>query len=532
MNLTIRKKLFIPILLVLLVTVASFVINWMIISGQKSDGLEINLGGRQRMFTQKMTKELLMYAVSDGEAKAKARESLGKTMKNFEITLNALKDSGKAPLTADLNGEYFFIDKAAEPAYSQLGKVQDIWAEFKGHIQKYLETNDRAELDWVLSNNLNLLAEMNKAVGMIQQKSDNNTSFILHSQLTFMIISLVAIGFMLLAGKMLLGFIDIFRDRMQDIAEGNGDLTKRLNVNSNDEIGLAAKYVDEFINTVYTVVVSAKHNSEETHDSSYRLTDTANKLSENIHEQLELVAKTGELTNEVGQALDVTEEMAVTTTEVIDKSNRQLADFTLQLNAFSGMIISDSKKQSELSDKIKALNGQMDQIKSLLEMIADIADQTNLLALNASIEAARAGEHGRGFAVVADEVRKLAERTQTSLTTINSTTYELVSSVENISKETDKLSKQILSIADRSNELMGLADETKNELGVSMDTSAELVAKTTLIATRTKELITIMDSLLKLSEANTKSGDDVNEIANSLNFKASELASLLRQFQV
>ncbi|MGE4319424.1 MAG: methyl-accepting chemotaxis protein [Deferribacterales bacterium] len=532
MDLTIKKKLFIPIFLVFVIVLGSFAMNWVIISGQESDGLVINLGGRQRMFSQKMTKELLIYAVSEGESREKAKSTLENTMKNFEITLNALKESGKAPLTADLNGEYAYIKKADEPAYSQLGTVQGIWKEFKDHVAKYLETNEKEELQWVLDNNLKLLGEMNKAVGMIQQASDSKVKMMFRFQIISVVVTVIAIIFLSIASKILIGFLNTFRDRMLDIAEGNGDLTKRLNVKSKDEIGMAAKYVDEFIATVHSVVVSAKKNSEETHDSSYRLTDTANNLSENIHQQLELVSKTGELTNEVGQALDVTEEMAITTTEVIEKSNKQLSDFTEQLSSFSKFIIADSKKQSDLSDKIKSLNEQMDQISSVLEMIADIADQTNLLALNASIEAARAGEHGRGFAVVADEVRKLAERTQASLGTINSTTSELVMSVESISKETDKLSKEMLTIADKSNDLMSHADDTKEELSISLDTSAQLVAKTTLIATRTKELITIMETLLRLSEANTRSGDNVNEIANTLNFKASELAAMLRQFQV
>jgi methyl-accepting chemotaxis protein len=247
---------------------------------------------------------------------------------------------------------------------------------------------------------------------------------------------------------------------------------------------------------------------------------------------MELVSKSGELTSEVGKELDMTEEMAVTTTEVIEKGNRQLEEFTVHLNTFSASIVQDSKRQSELSERIKSLNEQMAQISSVLGMIADIADQTNLLALNASIEAARAGEHGRGFAVVADEVRKLAERTQASLSTINSTTGELVDSVESISRETDKLSKKILGVADQSNDLISLANNTKNDLEVSLNTSATLVGKTTLIATRTKELIQIMQQLYDLSERNTHAGDDVSQIASSLNAKAMELSSMLKHFSV
>lgn len=532
MNLSISKKLFIPIIIILAVMVSSFIVNLWVISGQKSDALIINLGGRQRMLSQKMTKEALVMAVAQGEKRDAAKAALDKTVRNFDITLSALKDSGEAPLTADPDGPKAFIKKAEGEAYAQLAQVQGLWAEFKNHTTSYMANGDKAELQWIIANNMPLLQAMNKAVTIIQNDSEAKVHRMLVFQLITMIVSLIAIGLQMLASRQLIGFMNIFRNKMKEISRGDGDLRQRLNVNSTDEIGETARYVDDFINTVHRTVTKALNNSDDTTSSSISLSQTATQLSNNIHEQLDLVSKSGELTQEVGQELDITEEMAVTTTEVVQKSNNQLTDFIGRLSKFSNTIIEDSKKQSELSEKIKALNSEMDQIKNVLEMIADIADQTNLLALNASIEAARAGEHGRGFAVVADEVRKLAERTQASLGTINSTTQELVESVESISVETDTLSQQILAVADQSNDLISLADGTKGELNQSMDISAKLVAKTTLIATRTKELISIMEQLLHLSEKNTASGDNVNDIASSLNAKASELTAMLRNFQV
>lgn len=90
MELSIKQKLYIPVITVLFIVIGTFAVNWVVISGQESDGLIINLGGRQRMFSQKMTKEILIYAVSEGESKEKAKETLEKTMKNFEVTLGAV----------------------------------------------------------------------------------------------------------------------------------------------------------------------------------------------------------------------------------------------------------------------------------------------------------------------------------------------------------------------------------------------------------------------------------------------------------
>ena len=532
MKLSIMKKLFIPTSVVFLIVIISFIANWMVIEGQEKDALIVNLGGRQRMLTQKMTKEILTYELSSGSARDDTKKNIMNSVKNFDITLKGLLNSGKVPVSNDPDGEKVFIYAVDEPAHTQLLTVEKIWSDLSAKISKYLEAGDKQALAYIMQNNMPLLAEMNKAVTMLQKSSEAKVTNMLRLQLFFTAVIIISVLLLMLAAKIMIGFINIFKARLRDISEGNGDLRLRLNVKSHDEIGTAATYVDHFIDTIHRVVSSTMRNADETYESSIRLSSTAESLSDNIHQQMELVSKSGELTSEVGQELDVTEEMAVTTTEVIEKGNKQLEEFTVHLNTFSASIVQDSKRQSELSERIKALNEQMAQISSVLGMIADIADQTNLLALNASIEAARAGEHGRGFAVVADEVRKLAERTQASLGTINATTSELVNSVESISRETDKLSKKILGVADQSNDLINLATNTKNELSVSLNTSATLVGKTTLIATRTKELILIMQKLYKLSEQNTHAGDDVSQIAASLNAKAMELSSMLKHFTV
>jgi methyl-accepting chemotaxis protein len=484
------------------------------------------------MITQKMTKEVLIYELNQNANRDEVKKNIQASVKNYDLTLKGLLNSGEVPLTNDPNGEMVFIDAVEDPAHEQLQNVEKMWNSFSAKISNYLETGDKQALDYILQNNMPLLAEMNKAVTMLQEDSESRVNNMLKLQFFFTAVIIASVVLLMIASKIMIGFIHTFKDRMRDISEGDGNLKLRLNVQSTDEVGTAAKYVDHFIDTVHRVVSSTMRNADENYESSIKLSATAESLSSNIHEQMELVSKSGELTSEVGQELDMTEEMAVTTTEVIEKGNKQLDEFTVHLNTFSASIVQDSRRQSELSDRIKALNEQMTEITNVLGMIADIADQTNLLALNASIEAARAGEHGRGFAVVADEVRKLAERTQASLGTINSTTNELVESVESISKETDKLSKKILGVADQSNDLISLANSTKSELELSMQTSATLVGKTTLIATRTKELILIMQQLYKLSEQNTHAGDDVSGIAASLNAKAMELSSMLKHFTV
>jgi len=330
----------------------------------------------------------------------------------------------------------------------------------------------------------------------------------------------------------ILSRINWIKEAMNEVASGDADLRKRLDVHTKDEFSEVAKSFNAFVEDIQLIVKSVREASHQVKDSARQMSESSFQTSEIIQSQL----------NETELAATAINQMSVTIQEIANNANltshhtKVTAD-----NAEDGRMVVDKAISSvhQLGDEIKLahekisdLRHRSDDISSILEVIKDIADKTNLLALNAAIEAARAGNMGKGFAVVADEVRNLASRTQQSTTEIESIISYLQSASVHAHESMEKSREKIL-------ETIGLTEQSGIVLNQIRENTFTISDMNTQIATATEQQAVVAEEINRnVTEIHGKSktiasnSEVISEHSSSLNNMSLKVEEELQKFSV
>lgn len=309
------------------------------------------------------------------------------------------------------------------------------------------------------------------------------------------------------------------------------DLHYVIPTENNDEIAQITNVMNQLLAQLAHALDDAKKTAIENAAVSEELSSTSMQIGIRIENAAKEVEETTQATESVAKILQKSEESSNESGMLIEKVASELNGAAVEVLTVSENLQNVVTDQTELSTRLVQLDQDVEQVKQILSVIADIAEQTNLLALNAAIEAARAGEHGRGFAVVADEVRKLAERTQKSLIESNATVAVIVQSVNTTAEMMKVSAHQIQELGERAQETQNLMRNTVKNMNHAKEMASQTANDTKTGRVKTSEVIERIQNISQLSNTNARSVEEVASAAEHLAKLSEGLSATLSEFK-
>ncbi len=361
---------------------------------------------------------------------------------------------------------------------------------------------------------------------------------------TIALITGIALSFILT--RVITKPLKIMATTLRDIAEGEGDLTQRLDEARKDEIGECSKWFNVFIQKLQGIIKEITTNADNLTGSSGALSETSSQMAQSVDQMNAQTATTAaaaeEMTINMSNMSASSEQMTTNLKNVastIQGLNESINEVSSSANQTSSVATQAETLVNESNKKITGLSVAADEIGKVVTVIQDIAEQTNLLALNATIEAARAGEAGKGFSVVASEVKALAR--QTGEATLNIS--QLISGIQGSAKESvkaiEEINAVIIEVSKLSNNIAQSVDQQStstqeiagniNEVAQASESVSVGVSES---AKATQEITHTITQVSGIANQTSQGATDTQTASKGVSDSAADLKNLVGQFKV
>ena len=553
---SIRSKLQTILILLFVFIVGLVGLNFFTFNELKGDSPAVNASGSLRMRAYQLSWGAARLASADEDEAQTLRAAMQKNVADYDQILAGLAQGDAAMgLTAP----------ADEAVQRQLAVLKPLWEAYRSDVRAVIEGTDeetrRAAEAKVAKEVAPFVAEVNKLVAAYDAASQTKIENSKNIQLGVILLAIFVVGGALwLILTQILRPLAVLTNSFHEISEGEGDLTKQLHAERDDEIGRVVLYFNTFVGKLRTIMRGAQENAAEV----ARLADALSKASGESSQAVEQVA--GSVTNVAGQANAQNGDM------------QALADSVTQIAASMAQMLTSAERSAVLSadSEEKAADGRdgaarvaaqtdvlrdivmtmdrnvqtltqyAEEINQIIELIKGLSGQTNLLALNAAIEAARAGESGRGFAVVAEEVRKLAENSSLAADDVTAKMESIRQQVhathranQELVGELAKITEAVGAVRTSLNAIAASSEETRRaaaeivRLNQTASASAQSVAGTSgHVASAAKQIAGLSEESAAAIEEQSANMEQIVAAAEQLSGLSAKMDGLVGKFKV